>query len=189
MSQPSYGWYNLERLAKTRYTCGFCSSTTAPDKGYITNAGLKGRIYICPNCTNPTFLDVHGSQHPGIRMGNDVKGITDDGVQHLYNEARDCTKVGAHTAATLLCRKLLMNIAVQHGAKEGKSFVSYINYLESAGYVPPNGKEWVDHIRKKGNEATHEIALIPQEESRLLLHFVEMLLRFIYEFPSMLPQS
>lgn len=79
-----------------------------------------------------------------------------------------------------------MNIAVQHGAQSGQSFVSYVDYLEKNGYVPPNGKEWVDLIRQKGNEATHEIELMTQADAAQILHFVEMLLRFIYEFPSML---
>ena len=41
--------------------------------------------------------------------------------------------------------------------------------------------------RKKGNEATHEIAIMNQPDAKELLSFVEMLLRFIYEFPSMIP--
>lgn len=81
-----------------------------------------------------------------------------------------------------------MNIAVQEEAKEGLKFIEYVNHLSDKGYVPPNGKHWVDHIRKKGNEATHEIALMNQEDARDLLGFVEMLLRFIYEFPQMVPQ-
>lgn len=52
-----------------------------------------------------------------------------------------------------------MNIAVSQGADEGLRFVEYVEYLANSGFVPPNGRGWVDHIRKKGNEATHEIAL------------------------------
>jgi len=48
-----------------------------------------------------------------------------------------------------------MSIAVAQGAKEGQSFLSYVEYLANAGYVPPNGRHWVDHIRTKGNEANH----------------------------------
>jgi hypothetical protein len=56
-------------------------------------------------------------------------------------------------------------------------------------YVPPNGKQWVDHIRKKGNEATHEIALMSEADAKELLVFLEMLLRFIYELPNMIPKT
>jgi hypothetical protein len=53
--------------------------------------------------------------------------------------------------------------------------------------VPPNGKGWVDHIRKKGNEATHEIVLMKKDDALELISFAEMLLKFIYEFPAQVP--
>jgi len=82
---------------------------------------------------------------------------------------------------------MLMNIAVQQGATEGLKFIEYVSYLADKGFVPPNGKHWVDHIRKKGNEATHEIAIMVEQDAKDLISFIEMLLRFIYEFPSMIP--
>jgi len=183
-----FQWVSASGVGKLSYLCGYCGHKVGPSHGYQagTPVGRKALILICPTCTNPTYFDGDRKQHPCVRLGNEVGGITEKGVASLYNEARDCTSVGAYTAAVLLCRKLLMNIAVQHGADEGKNFVSYIDYLESAGYVPPNGKPWVDVIRKKGNEATHEIALMAEKDGKQILHFVEMLLRFIYEFPSML---
>ena len=66
--------------------------------------------------------------------------------------------------------------------------IEYVQYLSDKGYVPPDGKEWVDHIRKKGNEANHEISIMGESDAKDLLGFTEMLLRFIYEFPSRLPK-
>jgi len=57
-------------------------------------------------------------------------------------------------------------------------------YLADNNYVPPDGKGWVDHIRKKGNEANHEIVIMSKEEAFELLSFVEMLLKIVYEFPA-----
>ena len=82
---------------------------------------------------------------------------------------------------------MLMNIAVQEKAAEGLKFIEYVEYLAKNGFVPPNRKHWVDHIRKKGNEATHEIAVMSEADAKDLLGFVEMLLRFIYEFPKLVP--
>ncbi len=81
-----------------------------------------------------------------------------------------------------------MNIAVSQGAAEGESFLSYVSYLADKGYVPPNGKHWVDHIRKKGNEANHEIALMDKGNAIELLEFCEMLLKFVFEFPNRVPK-
>lgn len=83
-------------------------------------------------------------------------------------------------------RKLLMHVAVDQGAEEGKSFAFYVGYLEENHWIPPNGKEWVDAIRKGGNEANHEIAIAGEPQAKQLLDFVEMLLKFVYEFPSKL---
>ena len=82
-----------------------------------------------------------------------------------------------------------MNIAVAQEAEEGKSFLFYVEYLAQQGYVPPNGRGWVDHIRKKGNEANHEVVLMSQDDANELVLFIEMLLKFIYEFPNRIPVS
>ncbi len=82
-----------------------------------------------------------------------------------------------------------MNIAVDKGAAAGESFLQYIEYLDQEGYLPPDGKEWVDYIRKRGNEANHEIHLMNAEDAQALIDFVEMLLKFIYQFPNMVPQA
>jgi len=154
----------------------------ASNKGYFIKDS-NCRIYICPHCNRPSYFE-DGRQHPSVTFGNQVKGLPSKEIEALYNEARRCTSVQAYTAAVLACRKLLMNIAVQKGAEERKPFIEYVEYLADKGYVPPNGKEWVDHIRKKGNEATHEIALMNEDDAKDLITFIEMLLKFIYEFPS-----
>ena len=76
-----------------------------------------------------------------------------------------------------------MNLAVQHSAKENENFVFYVNFLADGGFIPPKGKEWVDAIRKLGNEATHEIALMAEKDAQLILRFTEALLRFNFEIP------
>ena len=142
-------------------------------------------IYICPHCKEPTYIRP-GIQMPGVAPGNEVEHLPEQ-VEALYREARNCVSVSSYTSAVLACRKLLMNIAVSQGAEEGKSFFHYVDYLASQGYVPPNGRAWVDHIRKKGNEATHEIVVMSQEDAEELISFAEMLLKFIFEFPMKVP--
>lgn len=192
----SYVWNNTVTFTRKSYTCGHCGNRVGPDKGYTCSlttvpgekqvGGRAASIYICPHCTKPTFFDIDGKQLPGVRIGNDVAGITNEGVGTLYNEAGDCTALGAHTAPVLICRKILMNLAVHKGASEGKSFLDYVEYLAGKGYVPPDGKQWVDVIRSKGNEANHEIRVMRKDDALQILTFVEMLLRFVYEFPSMM---
>jgi Domain of unknown function (DUF4145) len=97
--------------------------------------------------------------------------------------------VNAYTTAVMAARKLLMNVAVSQGANPGDTFVNYINYFDANGYIPPNGRQWVDHIRTKGNEATHEINPMTRPEAEAVLTFVEMMLKLVFEYPAKVPPS
>lgn len=181
------GWAQTGGIGPQQFRCGFCGFNVANDRGYHHNTPGR-RIWICPNCDCPTYIEKGVSQTPSPVPGNEVAHLPDD-LQALYREARNCCGVSAYTASVLACRKLLMNIAVAEGAVEGLKFIEYVNYLADKGYIPPNGRGWVDHIRQKGNEATHEIALMKQSDAEELLAFTEMLLKFVYEFPSRVPKA
>lgn len=79
-----------------------------------------------------------------------------------------------------------MHVAIAKGAPAGANFVTYVEYLANQNYVPPGAKTWVDHIRKKGNEANHEINIMVEEDASELLEFCGMLLKLIYEYPAVL---
>ena len=179
------GWDNSGTIGSKNYTCGYCGTAIASQKGWKAN-GNHAAIYICHMCTRPSFFDgtQAGKQFPGVVFGNHVNDIPEDSVSALYDEARSCTSASAYTAAILCCRKLLMHVAVSKGAEKGKTFVHYVDFLADHHFVPPDAKDWVDHIRKIGNEANHEIVIMPKEEAEELLSFCEMLLKVIYEFPA-----
>lgn len=184
-------WQNLRQVPSLKYTCGYCGNGVASADGYQANhPGTntpEGYIRVCPHCAGASYFSRNGGrQIPGNSIGNKVDALPVD-IEALYNEARSAASVSAYTACVLACRKLLMNIAVEQGAKEGDNFLAYVEYLAAKGYVPPNGKHWVDHIRKKGNEATHEIKMMSSADAAELVSFTEMLLKFIYEFPSKVP--
>jgi len=182
-----FNWENCLTLPSRSYTCGYCGNQLASEKGYVGRfpalPSLNQFIYLCHHCQKPTFFDSSEVQTPGASYGNSVKDIPKD-VEALYNESRNCTSCNAYTASVLCCRKLLMNIAVSKGAAEGLKFIEYIEFMANKNFIPPDGKDWVDHIRKKGNEATHEITIMKKEEAEELIDFIEMLLKFIYEFPA-----
>ncbi len=182
-------WGNLHKSMPQRsWTCGHCNLAVGGNVGYyFVDTKHPNKIYPCPHCDRPTFFE-GSTQVPGVAFGNDVGSLPPD-IAALYREARNCMAVNAHTAAVLACRKMLMNVAVARGAPGNKHFIEYVQYLAETGYVPPNGKEWVDHIRNKGNEATHEIHLMDRKTAEDLITFVEMLLKFAFEFPSRVPTT
>lgn len=175
-------WRNVSELVPKKFKCKYCEVLVGSKEGYFLS-GTESKIYICPNCSCATFFDASGNQHPSPIFGNTISNLPSE-IDTLYNEARACIGVKAYTASVLACRKLLMNIAVEKGAKRGESFVKYVEYLSNKGYISPDGKDWVDHIRKKGNEANHEIALMSEKDATDLISFNEMLLKVIFEFPS-----
>jgi DNA-directed RNA polymerase subunit RPC12/RpoP len=184
-------WHNVLTQPSWSYKCGYCGTDMASEKAFLGDFGNPNnkqyvRIYICHKCSKPTFFDFDNHQNPGPLIGNDVKHIPDPLIEQLFNEAKSCFSISAFTSSVMCCRKLLMNIAVKEGADEGKSFVDYVNYLDANNYIPPNGKKWVDSIRKLGNEANHKIEFRTLLEATRILNFGEMLLRFIYELPGIM---
>lgn len=175
------------------YQCAYCETLVSSEKGYRVVSSNHpdrnfGGVTICPKCQCPTFHYPDGSRRvPDVPIGKSVNKVPPD-LNALYEEARTSASAGCYTGAVLLLRKMLMNIAVNKGAEEGLKFIQYVEYLAGKHYVPPGGEAWVDHIRKKGNEATHEITTMTRDDAQDLIVFVEMLLRFIYEFPSMITQ-
>ncbi|MFA4835849.1 MAG: DUF4145 domain-containing protein [Dehalococcoidia bacterium] len=185
-----YDWQNMYEIPSTSYTCGYCNRPLASAKGWHgqwqKNSSQRAYVCICHHCTSPTFIDKDGRQYPGVVFGNLVSDIPDKSVAELYEEARKATGGGSYTAAVLCCRKLLMHIAVAKGATSGQTFVAYVDYLAANHYISPDAKEWVDHIRTKGNEANHEITIMTQDDAKDLLAFCEMLLKTIFEFPAII---
>jgi DNA-directed RNA polymerase subunit RPC12/RpoP len=185
-----FKWQGEILVAPRIYKCGYCSATVGPDKGTFAvpdvNSGNQIYLYFCSSCGQPTYFDLSGKQFPGVKFGNRVNHLPKD-IEQLYDEARGAMSSQAYTPAVLACRKILMNVAVSLGANAGESFANYVQFLADKGYVPPNGKHWVDHIRTKSNEANHEITLMSKDEGEKLIVFVEMMFRFIYELPNLVP--
>lgn len=186
-------WLNLTNVKSRNWICGFCGNEVAGSVGYHCDNDYpslpEDSILICPHCDNPTLFLVGDFmrvlQIPAPLAGHDVDELPDD-IESVYDEARICIQYSAFTSAVLMLRKLIMHIAVEKGAPENCSFVSYIDYLQDNNWLPPNGKEWADQIRKQGNQSTHEIVLADREVAVTLLEFCEMILKFSYEFPNKL---
>lgn len=183
-------WYQLQDIKSADYVCGFCDNLVASAKGYAANnhsdSNRSWFVRICPHCERPTFFHPKQGRTPASKSGGKVYSLPVD-VETLYDEARNAIAASCNTGAVLLCRKLLAHIAVEQGAKEGLSFLKYVEHLSDKGFIPPNGKHWVDHIRLKGNEANHEIVIMSESDASEIISFVEMLLKFVFEFPNRVP--
>lgn len=177
-------WKNATNIPAFSYTCHYCGKHVGVSHGYYATDGIKGKMYlhICSYCEKPTFEDANGKLTPSSRAGGELELQKNPELKFLYDEARDCTGVGAFTSAVMLCRKILMHVGVDKGAEQGKRFEFYVNFLDEKGWIPPNGKNWVDKIRTFGNEANHEIKVFEKGDATRILTFTEYMLRFAYDF-------
>ncbi len=178
--------YNGEiELTSHSIECGFCGNKVAPNTGYYLNSSYEDiYIYKCPQCSNPIIYNSNSKEtFPGAMYGREVKGLPEN-IQMLYDECRTNYSNKCYTSSQMIARTLLMHIAVEQGAKEGETFAKYIDYLENNGFIPPNGKKWVDFIRKSGNVANHQIVIKEKEETEKVITFLSSLLLFIYELPN-----
>ena len=144
-------WGNAAQIPQRQYSCGFCGSLVGPDQGYLATQHNKtlGHIYICTYCRKPTFF-AGEKQTPGALVGNKVSAL-EDNVESIFHEARTSFAAGAFTGVVLRCRKILMHIAVDKGAKVRLRYIEYVDWLDKNGWVPPGGKAWVAEIKDRGN--------------------------------------
>ena len=117
-------------------------------------------------------------------------------VKTTWEEACNSFTVGAYTACTLMCRKLIFYMAVEEGLPEkndrnhAPGFEQCINYLVESGLITSRYQgEWVDSIRVWGNAATHDLAVIDKSVAEKALTFTHSLLKMVYEFPQSASQE
>lgn len=132
-------WQYLHNNLPRYFVCGHCGCTTAGNMTYMTNHNPSDvAIYICSGCNRPTYFE-NSRQTPPPVLGNPVEHLPKE-IEQLYTQARKCTQVEAYTACVMICRKILMHVAVTQGANVGLKFIDYVQYLSDKGYIPPGGK-------------------------------------------------
>lgn len=169
------------------YTCAHCGervSGVVAATYHVEPTVAPVKWLRCPSCANGSVLALDGNVYPGVPFGPDVEGLPNE-VQEAYKEARRCMSVNALTSCESMCRKILMHVAVEKGAKEGKPFTDYLSHLETQGYITPPMKGWVDLIRQHGNKAAHRLDPPDRNRAESTLMFTAELLRLIYEMEYM----
>lgn len=177
-------WSQLSEIGPKEYVCGFCAKDVASNKGYFHHEGGRfAYIYICPNCSQPTFFNWNNDQFPGPLIGRQIQNLPED-IESVYLEVRETVKNNCFTSAVLLGRKLIMHIAVDKaGAKEGDTFINYVSHLKKSKYIPQGSEKWLKYLKDLGNEKNHEIKIGTKKEAEKILKFIELLLIFTYELP------
>jgi hypothetical protein len=181
-------------MATLPITCGHCGRDVNADIVADVSQSIHQPTYTprlgvalwlrCPGCGEGSVRKLNSDViYPGARPGRLLQHLPPD-VNQAWDEARSAYSVGAYTAAEIMCRKILMHLAVDKAnAQSGKQFIQYVDELENAGYITTGLKPVVDQIRKRGNVANHDLPASSREESLATLKITEHLLEAVYELP------
>jgi len=167
------------------YKCAGCGNDVSG--AVVAEIGTeKGHVkwLQCPICCEGAVQRLDGNIYPGVAFGIKLEGLPKE-IELAYTEARNCMSVDAYGASELVCRKILMYVAVEKGAKEGESFSSYLTYLGNKGFITDAMMGWVEIIRKNGNKAAHKIEKVDKERAESTVMFTAELLRIVYEMEFM----
>lgn len=187
MTNPPRRGYGLECCA-VEITCGWCGrSVGTADTAHDQSAKIQA--LRCPACKKGSVWNEGEAVFPIHVPGPGVQHLPGD-VEQAWKEARATFGAGAFTASEIMCRKILMHLAVDRCAvAEGEPFVAYVDALEGAGYITTGLKSVVDSIRVRGNRANHDLAASTEDEAMTTLSIVEHMLRSLYELPGLVPPA
>lgn len=167
------------------YTCVGCGRDVSGAIVAERHYGYEDVKWLqCPICGEGAVQRKDGCVYPGKVFGPVIEGLPRS-VSDGYEEARNCMSVNAFTACELICRTILMYVAVEKGAKENETFVSYIDYLENKGFITPPMKEWVGLIKEHGGKAAHLLEGTDEKRAESTVMFTAELLRLVYEMDFM----
>ena len=178
--------YNYNQSDEHAFAMGDCSACGAHQFAVVGYTADTAGIWLrCLNCKRG-YVQNSGVVSPPMLPLRVPAGVS--GVElEVWNEARECLGVGAYTAAVMLCRKLLMHIAVANGLSPksdrgfAPTFVQCVEHLETEGLITNRMRPWIDRIKDVGNEANHEVVSVSKEAAMDVGSFTQKLLELAYE--------
>lgn len=177
------------------YLCGACGQTTT---GRVVCSLLRN----CDKATVLWCLCACDKNEPTIITENDIVTLSQfpaarefvarpewpQDLARLYEEAARAYAATAFTAASMVCRKILMSCACHQQEKrgeipkEGQSFAYYVKYLADEVLNFPAAQTPINAIRDIGNDANHHLEFVKEAEAARSLRIVAHMLNTIYSF-------
>jgi hypothetical protein len=172
------------------YQCGACGNST---NGRVVCRALRGNDAVSAFCVcscerrEPTILiERIGQILMQFPIATEFRSDSSwpPELAKLYDEGAKSFAGGAYTAASMVCRKLLMSCACHEGAADDQKFAAYVDYITNNVLTFPKAKGAIDAIRKIGNEANHEIQFVGPDDAKRAMQIVTYMLSTIYSLPA-----
>lgn len=175
----------IRKVTVTRPTfCGTCNAAVNVDDVRSNLAYAQGGYrpfwMRCPVCGDGILVTKDGRLHPPASELPTIDGLQ-PAVEAMWNEICIVYASGSPTATEMLCRKLLMHVALNLNAhpSEGAPFTEYVDALIKSGEVSNSMKPVLESIRTRGNRANHDIALSTPEDAKQTADFTRLLLEVV----------
>jgi hypothetical protein len=170
-------------------TCGHCGlkvSAIVVARGEQQHEQAAGVLWLlCPNCRDGSVHSKSGAVWPVAPVVTPIDNLPFD-VTTAWKEAQSSHAVAAYTAAEMMCRKILMHLAVDVAeGQAGGTFKSFIEDLDKAGYISTGLKPAIEKVKDRGNIANHDLPASTEADSLVTLRITEHLLRSVYEIPGL----
>ena len=136
-------------------------------------------LIICSIC-NMKSVFCNGFPYTFVDLKEGADELQND-ITSAYNEAVKCLSDDSYTATTMMCRKILMLVAMDLNADKNKKFEYYIDYLEENGYITQSIKNRMNYIRNIGNDANHKKEPINDKDAMNAFMFVTALLYRVHK--------
>lgn len=193
----SAGYGRLDPAAEQTWLVATCPHCGGSQMGVVAATKDEGVVkwVRCASCLEGAVMN-GGVIAPSVRPLRVPQGLP-AGEAAVWDEVRECLAMGAATASVMLCRKLLLHIAVTHGLspKSAKgwapTFKDVVDHLEAEGLITKKMRPWVDRIKDVGNEANHELQPVSADDALDVATFTQQLLTLAFEMDALMadPES
>lgn len=103
-------------------------------------------------------------------------------IRDSHDEAVRCKRAGCYTAATIMSRRGVEAICVDHGQTRGTLYKKLENLL-AHGTIDQRLMDWSSVVRDLGNEGAHDVAKsLTREDAEDAISFFEALVNYLYTF-------
>ncbi len=180
-------WQQLGYGEARSFLCGWCSAHVASERGFFGRDTVTSEavisVHICHLCGKPSFFDERDLQHPQPAYGSPIQHLNVPEIRELVEEARRCLSSHAYTAAHWCCKKILILICRDRGQTQIQTTKDAIEYLKTAGHIPPALLDAAEVILKSVSQAG-KLKLMNHSEALEIFQLTDIILRLIYELPA-----
>lgn len=180
----------LPRSVAWRGSCPHCGRAVLfTHRHNFTNNAGEHFLMECPSCLKSVLIIQSGKHAKGYPSG--PPPVVDEHLSgHIradYEEAQRCESAGLHTAAAIMCRRLIELSTKEKGA-EGRNLYERIESLVEARVLTSELGKVAHRIRIIGNNGAHpdypDLIGLGQKDAEEALEFVKIYTDYVYVLPT-----